>query len=111
MNSQIVVGVGNIYANEALYRAGIRPDRLAMRVGKARYERLVDVIKSVLAEAIAAGGTTLRDFVKEDGTPGYFRSKLEVYGRKDEPCLQCGRLLREIRQVGRSTVFCSHCQR
>ena len=111
MNSQIVVGVGNIYANEALYRAGIRPDRLAMRVGKARCERLVDVIKSVLAEAIAAGGTTLRDFVKEDGTPGYFRSELEVYGRKDEPCLQCGRILREIRQAGRSTVFCSHCQR
>ena len=111
MNSEIVVGVGNIYANEALYRAGIRPDRLAMRVGKARYERLAEVIKSVLAEAIAAGGTTLRDFVKEDGTPGYFSSKLEVYGRKDEPCLQCGRLLREIRQAGRSTVFCSHCQR
>ena len=65
----------------------------------------------MLAEAIAAGGTTLRDFVKEDGTPGYFSSNLEVYGRKGEPCLNCGRLLREIRQVGRSTVFCSHCQR
>lgn len=110
MNSQIVVGVGNIYANEALYRAGIRPDRLAMRVGKARYEKLVDVIKAVLTEAIEAGGTTLRDFVRQDGTPGYFSSKLDVYGRKGEPCVQCRRLLREIRQAGRSTVFCSQCQ-
>jgi formamidopyrimidine-DNA glycosylase len=111
MNGRVVVGVGNIYANEALFRSGIRPERLAMRVSGARYERLAQAIKSVLAEAIDAGGTTLRDFVQEDGSPGYFRSRLDVYGRKDLPCVKCGRALKEIRQGGRSTVLCSNCQR
>ncbi|HAK53221.1 MAG TPA: DNA-formamidopyrimidine glycosylase [Gammaproteobacteria bacterium] len=110
MNSRVVVGVGNIYANEALFRSGIHPERLAMRVSRARYIKLVDGIKSVLAEAIDAGGTTLRDFVQENGSPGYFRSSLDVYGRKDLPCVRCGRILKEIRQGGRSTVLCSNCQ-
>ena len=111
MNSRVVVGVGNIYANEALFRAGIRPDRLAMRVSIKRYEGLVEGIKSVLREAIVAGGTTLQDFFRENGTPGYFKSRLDVYGRKGQPCVKCGVLLKEIRQVGRSTVFCKICQR
>jgi formamidopyrimidine-DNA glycosylase len=111
MNSKVVVGVGNIYANEALFRARIRPERLAMRVSKARYDRLAQAIKAVLAEAIEAGGTTLKDFVQQNGSPGYFRSRLDVYGRKDLPCVNCGRLLREIRQDGRTTVLCSNCQR
>ncbi len=111
MNSKVVVGVGNIYANEALFRARIRPERLAMRVSKARYDRLAQAIKAVLAEAIEAGGTTLKDFVQQNGSPGYFRSRLDVYGRKDLPCVNCGRPLREIRQDGRTTVLCSNCQR
>lgn len=111
MNSSIVVGVGNIYANEALFRAGIRPDRMAMRISLARYERLASAIRIVLAEAIEAGGTTLRDFVREDGAPGYFSSRLDVYGRGGEPCTGCGSVLREIRLGQRTTVFCSRCQR
>ena len=105
MNSRVVVGVGNIYANEALFRAGIRPDRLAMRVSIKRYEGLVEGIKSVLREAIVAGGTTLQDFFRENGTPGYFKSRLDVYGRKGQPCVKCGALA-EIRQVGE--VFCKY---
>jgi formamidopyrimidine-DNA glycosylase len=111
MNSHVVVGVGNIYANEALFRAGIRPDRLAMRVSRLRYQRLVEDVRGVLSEAIEAGGTTLRDFVKEDGSPGYFQSRLDVYGRKGEPCVNCSRPLVEIRQSQRTTVFCKSCQR
>lgn len=111
MNSHIVVGVGNIYANEALFRAGIRPDRLAMRVSRQRYQKLVSAVRSVLTEAIEAGGTTLRDFVKEDGSPGYFQSRLDVYGRKGLPCVTCNRPLVEIRQSQRTTVFCQRCQR
>lgn len=111
MNSKIVVGVGNIYANEALYSAGIRPDRLASRISLARYEKLVHEIKAVLERSIRSGGTTLRDFVREDGSPGYFKQKLNVYGRRDEPCRQCAKPLREIRQGNRSTVFCPVCQK
>lgn len=111
MNSHVVVGVGNIYANEALFRAGIRPDRLAMRVSIKRYVGLVEGIKSVLGEAIEAGGTTLQDFFRENGSPGYFKSRLDVYGRSGQPCVTCGLALKEIRQVGRSTVFCKICQR
>ena len=111
MSSRVVVGVGNIYANEALFRAGIRPDRFAMRVSSKRYARLVEEIKYVLLEAIEAGGTTLKDFVRQNGSPGYFRSRLDVYGRKNLPCVNCGLILKEIRQVGRSTIFCTKCQR
>ena len=111
MNARIVVGVGNIYANEALHLAGIRPDRAANRISRVRYSRLAVVIKEVLTRAIESGGTTLKDFVREDGSPGYFGQSLTVYGRAGQPCLQCQRLLKEIRQGGRSSVFCQSCQR
>lgn len=110
MNSKVVVGVGNIYANEALFSAGIRPDRSASRIGLKRYERLVQEIKAVLNRSIRSGGTTLRDFVREDGSPGYFRQKLNVYGRGSEPCRSCRRALKEIRQGNRTTVYCPSCQ-
>ncbi len=110
MNAEVVVGVGNIYANEALYLAGIDPTREAGRVSRARYDRLVGHIKEVLQKAISSGGTTLRDFVKEDGTPGYFKQSLNVYGRGGEPCSHCGRKLREVRLGQRSTVYCTRCQ-
>lgn len=111
MNSEIVVGVGNIYANEALYRARIDPRRAAGSIGKTRYQGLVEAIKTVLSEAINQGGTTLRDFVGGDGKPGYFKQELQVYGRGGEPCKICERSLTEIRQGQRATVFCRQCQR
>lgn len=111
MNSKIVVGVGNIYANEALYLSGIRPDRHAGRISRARYQVLVEKIRMVLDQAIASGGTTLRDFVREDGSPGYFKQQLMVYGRGGESCAQCGKVLTESRLGNRSTVFCTRCQR
>lgn len=111
MNSHVVVGVGNIYANESLHLAGIRPDKPAGKVSLARYLRLVEQVKAVLARAIEAGGTTLRDFVREDGSAGYFKQALHVYGRGGEPCLACGRALVEIRLGQRTTVYCSRCQR
>ena len=110
MDSRVVVGVGNIYANEVLFLAGIRPGKAAGRVSGPRYEALVDAIKSVLAAAIAQGGTTLRDFVGGDGKPGYFSQQLNVYDHAGEPCPRCGRELRESRLAQRSTVYCSHCQ-
>lgn len=111
MNSRIVVGIGNIYANEALFAAGIRPDRAAGRISRDRYARLAEAVQAVLREAIDAGGTTLRDFVREDGSPGYFRQALGVYGRGGEPCPRCARPLRESRLGQRSTVWCAQCQR
>ena len=111
MNARLVVGVGNIYASEALFLAGIRPTRPAGSLSKARCQKLAEAITQVLQQAIAAGGTTLRDFVREDGAPGYFAQSLAVYGRAGQPCLSCRRPLAEIRQSARSTVFCRHCQR
>lgn len=111
MDNQNVVGVGNIYANEALFRAGIRPDRAASRISLQRYCVLADEVKKVLAGAIEQGGTTLRDFVGGDGKPGYFKQQLSVYGRKGLPCLRCAAPLQEIRLGQRSTVFCLQCQR
>jgi formamidopyrimidine-DNA glycosylase len=110
MDSHVVVGVGNIYANEALFMAGILPTRKAGTISKARYAKLVATIKAVLANAIKSGGTTLRDFVGGDGKPGYFKQQLHVYGRGGEPCTQCGGLLTEIRQGQRTTVYCHKCQ-
>ena len=111
MDSRIVVGVGNIYANEALFAAGIRPDRAAGRISLARYRLLAAAIKAVLERAIQCGGTTLRDFVGGDGRPGYFRIELKTYGRGGEPCVSCGALLAESRLGQRSTVYCRQCQR
>ncbi len=111
MNSHVVAGVGNIYASEALFLAGIHPTRPAGRISRARYERLVEAVRRVLEDAITAGGTTLRDFVDSDGNPGYFARKLRVYGREGEPCETCGAPVRS-RVIGqRSTFFCIRCQR
>lgn len=110
MDSHVVVGVGNIYANEALFMAGIRPQTMAGAVSAKRYTRLVQCIKQVISHAITVGGTTLRDFVGGDGKPGYFQQSLLVYGRAGHPCKQCGTELKEIRQSQRSSVFCPHCQ-
>jgi formamidopyrimidine-DNA glycosylase len=111
MDAKVVVGVGNIYANEALFLAGIRPDRAAGRVSLARYGRLAEKIEQVLTNAIGQGGTTLRDFVGGDGRPGYFAQQLHVYGRAGEPCKRCQRPLRELRLGQRSSVYCVTCQR
>ncbi len=111
MDGKVVVGVGNIYANEALFGAGIRPDRPAGRISLARYEKLVPEIKRVLTSAIEQGGTTLRDFVGGDGKPGYFAQQLSVYGREGQPCKTCKSPLRGLRLGQRATVFCIACQR
>lgn len=111
MDQKIVTGVGNIYANEALYSSGINPKTQAGRIAQQRYQKLVAVVKQVLQQAIAEGGTTLRDFVGGDGKPGYFKQQLHVYGRGGEPCHGCQETLVEIRLSGRSSVYCRHCQR
>lgn len=111
MDSKIVVGVGNIYANEALFHAGIHPKRAATKISKQRYSQLVDCIKDVLGKAIEVGGTTLRDFTNSSGEPGYFKQSLFVYGRGGQPCKQCDQPLIEIRLGQRSTVYCGKCQR
>ena len=111
MDSHIVVGVGNIYASEALHRAGIHPHRPAGRIALPRYEGLAAAIKTVLAAAIAEGGTSLRDFVKEDGKPGYFARELKVYGRTNLPCPGCGEPVRVQRIGQRSSYYCPRCQR
>lgn len=111
MNSQIVVGVGNIYASEALFRAGIRPRRAAGRLKRAEFDALAKSIKQVLREAIREGGTTLRDYVNPEGMPGYFRQKLYVYERAGEPCRVCKTAIRHLVQGQRSTYFCQRCQR
>ncbi len=110
MNSQLVVGVGNIYASEALFRARIRPTRAAGRLSRAQAAALAQAIKEVLAEAIAIGGTTLRDYVNADGIPGYFKQQLFVYERSGEPCRICKTTIRQIVQGQRSTYYCAGCQ-
>ena len=110
MDSHVVVGVGNIYASEALFRAGIRPGIAAGKISRARYLALVDAIKAVLAEAIEQGGTTLRDFVNGEGKPGYFKQRLNVYGREGEPCGCCGSLIKQKRMGQRASYYCPTCQ-
>ena len=110
MNSHRVVGVGNIYANEALFMAGISPERAANTLSAEDCSSLVRAIKRILANAIKRGGTTLRDFVGGDGKPGYFAQELLVYGRKGEPCKRCSTPLLETRLGQRSTVWCPRCQ-
>ena len=111
MDGKVVVGVGNIYANEALFRAGIRPDRAAGRISATRYRRLTSEIKRVLTSAIEQGGTTLKDFVGSDGRPGYFAQELHVYGREGLPCTRCKTPLRQLRLGQRTSVYCVACQR
>lgn len=110
MDSHVVVGVGNIYANEALFLAGIRPRRAAGSLTRAQTKGLVSHIKAVLARAIESGGTTLRDFVGGDGKPGYFQQTLMVYGRGGEACKLCHTPLKEVRVNNRATVYCTQCQ-
>ncbi len=111
MDNHVVVGVGNIYANEALFKSGIHPKRKASRISLDRYHKLADAISETLSAAILMGGTTLRDFVNSDGKPGYFAQSLLAYGRGGEPCKECGASMKEIRMNNRSTVYCTHCQR
>ena len=111
MDQAVVVGVGNIYAAEALFMAGISPLREAGRVSRARYVALADAVKAILAHAIQRGGTTLRDFISPDGAPGYFEQELLAYGRGGEPCPRCGRTLRQAMIGQRASVWCGHCQR
>ncbi|MEL7399941.1 MAG: zinc finger domain-containing protein, partial [Pseudomonadota bacterium] len=111
MDGKVVVGVGNIYANESLFMAGIRPTLAAGKVSRARYQKLAACIRLVLEQAIAQGGTTLKDFVGGDGQPGYFAQELLVYGRGGEACVHCQSALKEIRQGQRATVYCPACQR
>jgi formamidopyrimidine-DNA glycosylase len=111
MDNATVVGVGNIYAQESLFLAGIHPSRAAGRVSRERYDRLAEAIKAVLAKAIEAGGTTLRDFTRADGQPGYFAQSLRVYGRAGQPCIQCKTVLKADRHGQRSTSYCPQCQR
>lgn len=111
MDQAVVVGVGNIYAAEALHAAGISPLRPAGRVSLSRYERLAGEVRRVLDHAITRGGTTLRDFISPDGAPGYFEQELAVYGRGGEPCRRCGRPLKEAKIGQRASVWCGGCQR
>ena len=111
MDNHTVVGVGNIYANEALFRAGIRPQLAAGKLSRPRCAKLVEAVRAVLAEAIRLGGSSLRDFVHADGKPGYFQLHNRVYGRGGEPCLVCGTIVRQMRQGQRSSFYCPHCQK
>lgn len=111
MDSHVVVGVGNIYANEALFLAGIRPQISAGKVSLPRYEKLAKQIKFVLKRSITMGGTTLRDFVNSEGKPGYFKQVLNVYDRAGQPCRVCGSLLKLIKSFQRQTVYCPECQK
>lgn len=111
MDSHLVVGVGNIYASESLFRSGINPKKPAQKLSKAQCEKLVAEIKATLAEAIEAGGSSLRDFFGADGNPGYFQQTYFVYGRTGEPCRVCQKPILQIKQGQRSTFYCANCQR
>jgi formamidopyrimidine-DNA glycosylase len=111
MDSKVVVGVGNIYACESLFMAGIRPTKPAGKVPLTAFTRLVDAIREVLSASIEMGGTTLRDFLREDGAPGYFKQSLRVYDREGQPCIRCGAPIKRIVLGQRSTYFCPTCQR
>lgn len=110
MNGHIVVGVGNIYASEALFRAGINPQTAAGRISHLRYQRLADAIKATLAAAIDAGGSSLKDYFRADGTSGYFQNETRVYDREGQACVVCGSSIKSLRQGQRSTFFCPRCQ-
>jgi len=110
MNNHVVVGIGNIYANEALFLAGINPKIAAGRISLERYERLAEAIRRILNEAIIAGGSSLRDFVNSDGDKGYFQNYYWVYARNSENCKRCGHTVKRIKQAQRSTFYCAQCQ-
>ncbi|MBS1187952.1 MAG: mutM [Burkholderiaceae bacterium] len=111
LSSKIVVGVGNIYASESLFVAGIDPRTPAQRITRKRCDRLAEAIRSVLGEALRQGGSSLRDFIGADGQPGYFQLHCQVYGRAGQPCHQCGAAIRQISQGQRSTFYCANCQK
>jgi formamidopyrimidine-DNA glycosylase len=111
MDSHVVVGVGNIYASEALFRAGIRPQLTANKLSRERCARLVSEIRNTLRAAIRKGGSTLRDFMNSSGEPGYFQQHYFVYGRAGEPCRKCGTPIKQIRQGQRSSFYCPGCQK
>lgn len=111
MDSHLVVGVGNIYASESLFRAGVSPLRAANRVSRERVERLAEAIRETLAASIEAGGSSIRDYVHSDGSSGWFQISCGVYDRAGEPCRRCGGTVKQIRQAGRSTFYCPGCQR
>lgn len=110
MDTRIVVGIGNIYANEVLFMSGIWPGSIVADIDETSLKRLVKCIKIVLTMAIEKGGTTLKNFVGSDGSAGRFRQELAVYGRMGKPCIKCGKILKKIRQNQRCTVFCTNCQ-
>lgn len=110
MNQNIITGIGNIYCTEALFYAGINPARAAGNISLKRYQILLNEIQKTLNLAIKLGGTSLRDFVRSDGKPGYFKQELSAYGRSGLPCKNCTQALSEIKQANRSTVYCSNCQ-
>ncbi len=111
MDQKIVVGVGNIYAAEALFAACVSPLRAAGKVSRERYDAIAQAVRDILTYAIARGGTTLRDFISPDGAPGYFEQELSAYGRGGEPCPRCGQPLKQTLLAQRATVWCGHCQR
>lgn len=111
MDAQVLVGVGNIYASESLFRARIRPATTAAALSAARCARLAQAVRETLSDAITAGGSTLRDFVRADGQPGYFQLRAAVYGRAGEPCRACGTAIRHAVMAQRATYWCPHCQR
>jgi len=111
MDAKIVVGVGNIYASESLFLAAIKPTRLAGKITKQNAKDLTAAIKKILKQAIKQGGTTLKDFKSSDGKPGYFQQKLKVYDRKNEPCTQCKKRIKQVTLGQRSTFYCSYCQK
>ena len=111
MDGRIVVGIGNIYANESLYLSGIHPRRASGRISRQRYDRLADSVRQVLPRAIEAGGTTLRDYVTASGEPGYFKTSLQVYAQAGQPCPRCHRPIHRCVIGGRATYYCSGCQR
>jgi formamidopyrimidine-DNA glycosylase len=111
LSGAVVVGVGNLYASESLFRAGIRPTTAAGRLSRPRYDRLAESIRQTLTEAIAAGGSTLRDFVASTGQSGYFQLQCFVYGREGEPCRVCATPIRAIRQQQRASFYCGVCQK
>lgn len=111
MDSRVVTGIGNIYANESLFAAGIRPSRAAGRISRGRFDRLSREVRETLNRALAAGGSSLRDYVGSDGEPGHFQQEYAVYGRENQPCPACGGAIRLTRHAGRATFHCVSCQR
>jgi len=111
MDGKVVVGVGNIYASEALFMAGINPNKSVGKISLIKYQLLAEKIKQVLSNAIQAGGTTLKDFINAEGKPGYFSQELKVYGKTGEPCINCGKNIMQKTIGQRSTFFCNHCQK